>query len=169
MGLALAAHLGLSLRVVDDYAALIGQLWNRPFVERGAIAADEHRNPLGYTGHPVLRASIERFGPKPGGTGAAKVWRWAVTHRALLSPGARVYLDTPHFRAYVHASMLWFPARVEVAGDGAAITDPESLAQHGQFVPVDRLAVIAEAGFSHALVAHGNSVQLVGLRNRGAR
>lgn len=100
---------------------------------RGALAADERRNPQAATGQIELRRQIaaaaradDPASRRP--SAVAYAWSWFVRHREAAAPGARVFLERPELIPYYYGNFLWAPTRLEVATRPRLVRDETTLA-----------------------------------------
>lgn len=133
---------------------------------RGPLAADDRSNPLSYAGAVRARSKLEKAreaGRLPVSP-LARTWHWAREAGRELSLQDRVFMNTPHFPAYVYGNFFFYPAALYVESGGESIVDYASMRTRGRYLPPDQLGTLRPAGFTHAVIARGKGrVSLVRL------
>jgi hypothetical protein len=134
------------------HALLARALIDRPPIERGHLASDEHRNFLARAGRPRLQARIaaEIVGDETK-SAVANGWRWAFAASRHLPPDARIYLNLPNPLLYYYSTFFWFPRRVNVNPNPVVVSDAITLrAGAVSFAVADRPR-LRELGYTHVV------------------
>ena len=148
---------------LGGYFDLLGELLERPPIERTYLALDPSQNFLTLAGRPDRRERMSQKRKTVGSNLIAKRGQWLVRVAETIPADARIYLNTPNSQLYFQGSFLWYPARVEVSLKPALIKDDATLRDAQRRVEPARFPVLLAQGYTHVIVIGSDGPRLIAL------